>query len=124
MQLRDQAPDIAYSGCWGLFGGQAKGDEDPVETLRRELLEELNFNPGQLTFFTSIYYDLTPRGQERKFRAYFETPLSEDEYKGLTLNEGTGMALLPISEIISKKRVISFDEYALRLFTGTVVGAG
>jgi len=41
MQLRAQKPGIFCPGHRGLFGGAIDEGEDQVETLRRELEEEL-----------------------------------------------------------------------------------
>lgn len=41
LQLRDDRPDIAAAGRWGLFGGRVDGDEVPSAAVRREVHEEL-----------------------------------------------------------------------------------
>lgn len=41
LQLRDDRPDIASAGRWGLFGGSVDAGETPSAAVRREIREEL-----------------------------------------------------------------------------------
>jgi 8-oxo-dGTP diphosphatase len=51
MQLRDNIPGIVYPGYWGFFGGHLEPGEAPEAALRRELLEEIEYQAGALTPF-------------------------------------------------------------------------
>ena len=41
LQLRDNKPEIASPGHWGLIGGKVNEGEDPLDGLNRELKEEI-----------------------------------------------------------------------------------
>jgi len=49
LQLR--APDKRRKNYWGFWGGSAEGDEIPVQTIERELKEELGFLPDIIKFY-------------------------------------------------------------------------
>jgi len=44
LYLRDQKPGIAYPGCWDLLGGSVEPGESPERCIKREILEEIEFD--------------------------------------------------------------------------------
>ncbi|HLP87058.1 MAG TPA: NUDIX hydrolase [Nostocaceae cyanobacterium] len=91
MQLRDNIPNIAAAGCWGLFGGHLEEGETPEIALQREVLEEIGYNLPSFTKF-GIYPD------QRIIRHVFHAPLIVD-IKELVLYEGWDMGLLTSEDI-------------------------
>src|SRR5262249_49792233 len=76
LQLRDARPDIWYPDHWGLFGGGTELGEDPMQSLARELREELELELEHAEFFARIEFDLGGLGLERYFRSYYVVPIS------------------------------------------------
>ncbi len=91
LQLRDDIPNIAYPGHWGLFGGHIELNESPEIAIMRELQEEIYYSPVEVAQF-AIYED------DRALRYVFAAPLtvgSED----LTLLEGWDLGFFTRSDI-------------------------
>ncbi|WP_019506255.1 NUDIX domain-containing protein [Pleurocapsa sp. PCC 7319] len=91
MQLRDNIPTIVHPGVWGLFGGHLEPGEKPEAGLKRELIEEINYQPQQLK-------ELGCYTEQNIKRYLFFCPLivTIDE---LELNEGWDLGLLTPTEI-------------------------
>ena len=50
LQLRDNKPTIAAAGQWSLFGGEIKLGETPLQTIKREVYEELSIEPAEYSY--------------------------------------------------------------------------
>ncbi len=96
MQLRDNIPNIIYPGYWGFFGGHLEPGETPMEALKREIQEEINYAVPAAKLF-GIYSD-SRHGQPQIQRYVFHVPLTA-KVTTLELNEGWDMALLPLRSI-------------------------
>ena len=54
LQLRDNRPDISASGKWSLFGGMIRNDETPLQTIKREIWEELLISAPEYLFLWTM----------------------------------------------------------------------
>lgn len=96
LQLRDNIPNIAYPGHWGLFGGHIEPGETPEIALVRELQEEICYTPKNSVKF-GIYAD------DRAVRHVFVAPLTVD-ISELKLLEGWDLELFTRLEIQQGER--------------------
>ncbi len=57
LQLRDNKPTIAAAGQWSLFGGKIKIGETPLQTIKREVYEELSIEAAEYSdLWCTDYY--------------------------------------------------------------------
>jgi 8-oxo-dGTP diphosphatase len=91
MQLRDNIPTITYPGHWAFFGGHLDPGESHEVAIHRELLEEINYDPPNLTYFRS-YSD------PQVIRHVYQAPLTVG-LADIQLCEGWDMGFLTLEEI-------------------------
>lgn len=115
MQLRDDKPGIFYPGHWGLFGGAVEPGEEPVEALKRELIEELEFSPKNIRYFTRMDFDFDPFGAGHCYRMFFEVPIGSGDLTRLRLGEGCCMEPIPIERLLLDEHLVPYDSFALWL---------
>lgn len=102
MQLRDNIHTIVYPGVWGFFGGHIEPGEEPELALKRELVEEIDYQAPTLTKFCTA--------QDRGYiRHIYSCPLAVS-VAALNLREGWDLKLLTTAEI---QQGFAYSERAL-----------
>jgi 8-oxo-dGTP diphosphatase len=109
MQSRDDIPTIAYPGHWCLFGGAVEPGEAEFDGMRRELLEELCFDPTHLRPTMRFEYSIPRHGVRVRRVAVFETEIDDAEIDKLILNEGAEMRFMSVHDLLLQDRVVPWD---------------
>lgn len=97
---------------WGFFGGGIEADEIPLEAVKRETMEELNYelkNPKLI--MTQQFIGKHNKGIKYVFAEEY------DVNKKLTLGEGQGMKWYLFSELVGLK-IVDHDLEVLKYIKG------
>ena len=111
MQLRDAIPGIFFPDHWGCFGGAVDVGENPEAALRRELKEELEFEPDAVQYFSRLDLDFTPLGYFKVFRIYFQVRVAESALTNFVLHEGTAVKAFHGQDLLSNHTVTPYDAF-------------
>lgn len=96
-QLRDNKKSIPHPNKWSIFGGGSEGNENPKQTIIREIKEEIgiNLNPNKTKKIIRIPFK----------RVYvFYTKLKK--IPKIKLREGQRFGFFSRKEIIKNKRFV------------------
>ena len=103
--LRDNIPNIPYPNMWDLAGGGRENEESPYETMRREVLEELNIDiPKSNVVWVKHYESLTKPGKKSVFMV---ANISDHQIESIKFEEeGQGYKMVTFQEFLDNKDVI------------------
>lgn len=98
--LQERAADAPrFANQVSLFGGGMKPGETPLEGLKRELEEELEYRMDTAKhhpIFTEVDYHLPEREEQGHYTVYL---VQIDETQTLRLHEGSRMFWVPLADI-------------------------
>ena len=103
---------IFYPGFYGLFGGTQEGTEKPLDTIKRELLEEINLSLLNINKFITIKLEsnlFNPKNSSVFNRHIFVCKLTKQNKNHIKINEGEYYKFYNISEI-KKIEMAPFDK--------------
>ncbi len=98
---------------WGFFGGQIEKNETPLQAVKREANEELEYIPAKPKLILTQKY-LHPEKEKEYFGKKFVFLSQYDESQKLELREGQGMGWYKIFET-NKLKIIDHDREVLKI---------
>ena len=103
--LRDNIPNIPYPNMWDLAGGGRENEESPYETMRREVLEELNIDiPKSNVVWVKHYESVTKPGKKSVFMV---ANIRDHQIESIKFGEeGQGYKMVTFQEFLDNKDVI------------------
>ncbi len=115
LQLRDSNPKIFYPDHWGCFGGAMEQGETPVDTILRELDEELGLQlrEADCTYFTEFTFDFDFAGFGIRRRYYYSVVLPQATLDGMVLTEGAKFDAFPANVALSTLPLTPYDAFAV-----------
>jgi len=120
LQKRDNKRNIFFPDHWGLFGGAKKKNEKYINTLKRELNEELGFVPQKIEFFINLKFDINLLINKEINRYCYICFVSDLKKMDITLNEGKSFKIFSHNEIIKfiakKNKLVPYDYLALWIY--------
>lgn len=99
-------PDIPNPNMWGLFGGGIEHGESPLETIKRELAEEINIDMFDIKKIHSKKVIHNIQGKQHEITGYyFVGKTNTIDLSGIILNEGQKVSFFSLTKISQMKNV-------------------
>lgn len=98
MQLRDDRPDIAAPGQWGLFGGAVEAQETLAEAAVREFHEETGVWLAEAELAPLVRVPSQARADGVLYVFHTDRVIAPGEVR---LGEGAGFAVLTPAQLLS-----------------------
>lgn len=109
MQLRDNVPWLRVADHWALFGGRIEGGETPRQAALRELVEELEFRPQAMRWFTETGFVMPQLDVAPSHKTFFEVRITLEDIAQMALHEGAAMQLFTLEEMLCEPRIVPWD---------------
>ena len=103
--LRDDFAHIPSPNCWDFPGGTRDGDETPLQTLRREVLEEVALDLPKTAICHQARY--RSMNQPDRFNWFYVAHLPARAEAAVTLgDEGQRWALMTPTQFLAQPNVV------------------
>ena len=112
LQYRDNKPHIVAPDKWCLFGGGIEKEEEPADTVKREIFEELHIAPPEYKYLW--FMDYLPFSAKTPVRSWFFVADVNKVWDQHVLNEGSDVGSFSIDEIASIQIVSVMREALIR----------
>ena len=109
MQLRDDKPTILLPNHWALFGGTVDAGETAAAAMRRELIEELEFNAAEIAAFSEMVVELPFVPSRFDRMSFFAVPIVLADEAAMVQHEGAGRRLFTPEALAMEARVAPWD---------------
>ncbi len=104
--LRDNKPDIPNPNMWSLFGGGIEPNEIPIESIKRELAEEINIEVFDIKEIYSKKIVHNIQGKQHKITGYYFVGKTDtNNLTDIILNEGQKVSFFSLAEISQMENV-------------------
>jgi len=115
LYLRDNKPRICYPEYWDIFGGAAEKNETPLESLKREIQEEIEqeleiFKPE---FIGNIFFKKDKLNLADADVSIFKGEIDLDIDK-IKLNEGQRLKFFTFDKILKLKFPRPYIEFMVK----------
>lgn len=97
LQLRDNKATISAPGQWSLFGGKIKVGETPLQTMKREVCEELSIEPAEYSYLW--FTDRFSPFEKTITRTWFFVSDVTAVWSGHKLREGKAVKAFPFEQL-------------------------
>jgi len=112
--LRDNKSSIPFPNTWALLGGFIEENESPEVAIRRELVEEMELELGEIKFFKSYFWQ---ECDEHIFWTRLDLDISQ-----ITLHEGQKLAYFSREEINQLEFASHYDQILCEFFDFLAIG--
>lgn len=109
MQLRDDKPTILLPGHWALFGGTVDVGETAAAAMRRELIEELEFDAPEMAAFSEMVIELPFMPPRFDRMSFFAVPITERDEQAMVQHEGAGRRLFTPEDLAREPCLAPWD---------------
>ncbi len=117
LQKRDNKKNIFFPNHWGLFGGAKNRNEKYINTIRREIYEEINIKITDFKYFMNLKFDMKLLVNKEINRHCYIAEVKNLKRMNISLNEGRSYKIFTQKELIellsNKNLIVPYDNLVL-----------